>query len=114
MNTVDAGFAAVWRYQVRTGRESEFVDLYNGDGAWAQLFRSSPGYIGTELFKACDVPLTYLTVDYWSSEETYREFKNRQAADYAALDESCLPLTSDQLLLGTMKPEPQPGSADVT
>ena len=114
MNTADAGFAAIWRFQVRVESESEFVDLYKGDGAWARLFGSSTGYVGTELFKACDVPLTYLTVDYWSSEAAYREFKSERASDYAALDEIGAPLTTDELLLGTMTLAPEPGSADAT
>jgi heme-degrading monooxygenase HmoA len=114
MNAVDAGFAAIWRFQVRAERESEFVGLYGADGAWARLFRRSPGYIGTELFKACDVPLTYLTVDYWRSEAAYGEFKSRRASAYAALDEIGEPLTSDEMLLGTMMLAPGPGSGDVT
>ena len=108
MNTRDAGFAAIWRFEVRPERESEFVDLYNDDGAWAQLFRTSPGYVRTELFKACDAPLTYVTVDYWSSEAAYREFKSQRAADYAALDAIGEPLTSDELLLGTTTLAPKP------
>ena len=114
MNTINAGFAAIWRFHVRVERESEFVDLYNSEGAWAQLFRKSPGYLGTELFKACDVPLTYLTVDYWSSEVVYRQFKSRHASDYAALDEIGEALTSDEVFLGTMELAPKPGPADLT
>ena len=109
MNIRDAGFAAVWRFQVVAERESEFVDLYDSDGGWARLFRSSPDYLGTELFKAGGEPLTYLTIDYWRSEATYREFKARRASDYAALDEVGAALTSDESLLGTMTLGTEPG-----
>ncbi len=60
-------FTALWEFQVKPERISAFEEIYGPDGSWAQLFRSSPDYLGTELIRDFDRPGRYLTLDHWIS-----------------------------------------------
>jgi heme-degrading monooxygenase HmoA len=88
----------LWRFLPRPGREAAFVAAYGDDGGWAQLFRTSDGFLGSELMRGSDG--VYLTVDRWASEEAYRAFAGAEAARYAQLDAACSELTTEETFLG--------------
>jgi hypothetical protein len=46
------------------------------------------------------VPLTYLTIDRWASEDDFRAFRKDHDAEYEALDRACDPLTSRETRIG--------------
>ena len=71
---------------------------YGDDGAWAQFFRTGPGFVGTELMRGSDG--TYLTIDRWVSEEAFRSFVDGQRDRYAEMDAACSALTTEETLLG--------------
>jgi heme-degrading monooxygenase HmoA len=79
---------------------SAFEQTYGPDGAWAQLFRQSPDYLGTELIRDLDHPGRYLTVDKWISRESLNRFKKEHHAAYAALDKKCEILTERETFHG--------------
>jgi heme-degrading monooxygenase HmoA len=83
----------VWQYDVRPGSEPEFEAAYSADGAWARLFRTSAGYLGTELFRSVDAPGRYLTVDRFASLAAWRGFLAEHHAAYEQLDDRCAVLT---------------------
>jgi heme-degrading monooxygenase HmoA len=83
----------VWQYDVRPGTEAEFEAAYGADGAWARLFRTSDGYLGTELFRSLDVPGRYLTTDRFVTLADWHEFLAEHRAAYEQLDERCAVLT---------------------
>ena len=87
----------VWQYDVRAGQEAEFERLYNGSGAWAQLFGRSAGYLGSELYRAVEQPRRYLTVDRFSSPEVWRQFLREHGREYAEIDSRCGTLTSAEV-----------------
>lgn len=93
-------YLAVWEFQVKAECVAEFERVYGRDGLWAQLFRKSTEYRGTELVRDLERAGRYLTVDRWTSREALREFKRRFAAEYAALDKTCERLTEAEKLLG--------------
>ncbi len=84
----------LWRFRVRPGREAEFETLYGGDGEWVRLFRTGAGYIGSELLRASDG--TYLTIDRWESEGSFRSFQEAHAAPYDAIDRNGRGLTIEE------------------
>ena len=96
----DRHYLAVWEFQVKAECVGEFESVYGRDGLWAQLFRRSSDYLGTELVRDLERAGRYLTIDRWSSREALREFKLRFAGEYAALDETCERLTEAEKLLG--------------
>ena len=70
------------------------------DGSWAQLFRTSPAYRGTELLRDAYVPGSYLTIDRWDSEDAFRAFRKDHDADYEKLDRACDALTARETRIG--------------
>ena len=90
----------VWEFRVKPGRVEEFEDLYREDGAWAELFRDSPGFVSTTLMKDLRDPARYMVADRWTSAELFEEFRRDQSARYDALDERCRRLTERETEIG--------------
>ena len=93
-------FVVVWQFEVTEENAAAFEAAYGPDGAWARLFRNSPNYLGTELLRDAYVPLSYLTIDRWASEDDFRAFRKDHDAEYEALDRACDPLTSRETRIG--------------
>ena len=83
----------VWEYDVPEGSAVEFERVYGADGAWAELFTSSDGFEGTELFVSLSRPGHYLTVDRFKDEASWRRFLVENRAAYAQLDAASEELT---------------------
>jgi heme-degrading monooxygenase HmoA len=65
----------LWQFEVAAEKAAAFVAAYSGNGAWAQLFRQAPGYLGTELLRCAEDPKHYMTIDRWSSAEDFTRFQ---------------------------------------
>jgi heme-degrading monooxygenase HmoA len=93
-------FLIIWQFETDEAHVEQFKSAYNTDGAWAQLFRRSAGYIRTDL--ACDVnaPLTYFTFDYWRTAQDFQNFQDTHAEEYRRLDRSCDSLTKRESKVG--------------
>ena len=76
----------VWEYDVREAASADFEQVYGADGAWAQLFSSSDGFEGTELFISVSNPGRYLTVDRFRDEASWRRFQVEHREAYLTLD----------------------------
>lgn len=94
-------FTTVWEYEVPEARRADFEATYGADGEWAQLFRRTTGFQETVLLRSVSSPLTYVTLDRWTSRATYEEFRIIHAAAYAALDAATQGLTLTERHLGT-------------
>ncbi len=93
-------FVVVWQFEIAEEKIAAFEAAYGPQGSWAQLFRSSSEYQGTELLRDAYVAGLYLTIDRWSSEEAFRTFRRDHDADYEALDRSCDALTTRETRIG--------------
>lgn len=93
-------FVVVWQFEIAEEKIPAFEAAYRPDGDWAQLFRSSPKYHGTELLRDAYVPGSYLTIDRWASEDDFRAFRKQNDQAYEALDRSCDDLTSRETRIG--------------
>lgn len=93
-------FVVVWQFEVADQSVAAFEAAYGPDGSWAQLFRLSPKYLGTELLRDAYVPGVYLTVDRWASEDDFRAFRKDNDLQYEALDRACDALTSRETRVG--------------
>ncbi len=93
-------FVYIWAYRVSPQRADEFRRLYGPEGAWVQLFRQAPGYLGTELFRDRDDGDRYLSIDRWESEEAFRHFRSRFAEEFERLDSDGEQLTFEETPLG--------------
>jgi len=93
-------FVVVWQFDIAEEKITAFEAAYGPEGVWAQLFRKSPDYKGTELLRGVYDPGTYLTIDRWASEEAFRVFRKEHDAAYEALDRSCDALTNRETRIG--------------
>ncbi|MGH7623416.1 MAG: antibiotic biosynthesis monooxygenase family protein [Gemmatimonadaceae bacterium] len=101
-------YVVLWKFRVRQGSEPAFAKVYGPAGAWATLFRSSPGFLGTELLRDLEGARRYLTVDRWLSRESYESFRRERRAECELLDHEGEHLTDVEALVGdftTVMPE---------
>jgi len=96
-------FIILWEYLVKPEKRIEFEAIYSPNGAWAELFKKSTGYLGTELLRDETNPQRYLTIDHWRSKEDYEAFLLKYTQEYKALDAQCEGLTESESLLGRWK-----------
>jgi len=93
-------FVVVWQFEIAEEKVPAFEAAYGPGGAWAQLFRTSPDYLGTELLRDAYIPGSYLTIDRWASEDDFRAFRKDHDPEYESLDRSCDSLTSRETRIG--------------
>jgi|SRR5947209_14019678 len=95
-----AHYVIVWEFLVRQDRVTEFVEKYGPEGAWARFFRSSAGYIRTELVRDVAADRRFLTLDYWQTEEEFKRFHEQNLEEYRRLDKEFEGLTETEVRLG--------------
>lgn len=94
-------YRLVWQFDALPQRAAEFEQVYGATGRWAEFFRHSPEYLGTELYKNLDKPHRFVAVDTWRSRVAYEAFRKAKAGEYAALDEWCRDLLAHERMLGS-------------
>ena len=100
------GYMIVWEFQVRQGMEMQFESVYGPEGDWAGLFRQAPGYVETRLGRDAAAAGRYLTVDMWSSQQSFEDFQQQFEPQYRALDQKCEGMTSSERKLGAFESVP--------
>jgi heme-degrading monooxygenase HmoA len=93
-------FIVIWQFEIAEENITAFEAAYSPEGAWAQLFRESSDYKGTELLRDAYVQGGYLTIDRWTSEEAFRAFRKEHDAAYEALDRQSDSLTARETRIG--------------
>jgi heme-degrading monooxygenase HmoA len=93
-------FVVVWQFEIAEEKIAAFEAAYGPEGSWAQLFRTSPSYQGTELLRDAYIPGTYLTIDRWASEADFRAFRKDHDQEYEAIDRQCDDLTAKETRIG--------------
>ncbi len=93
-------FVVIWKFEVAEDKVADFEAAYAPEGVWAQLFRASSHYRGTELLRDAYDPCAYLTIDRWTSEEAFRAFRKDHDPEYEALDRACDALTGGETRIG--------------
>jgi len=96
-------FVVVWQFEIAEDKVADFEAAYGPEGAWAQLFRNSPEYKGTELLRDAYIPGSYLTIDRWISEEAFRAFRKDHDREYELLDRQCDDLTGRETRVGAYR-----------
>jgi heme-degrading monooxygenase HmoA len=93
-------YVILWEYHVKAEKQAEFERFYSANGAWADLFKKSAGYLRTEFLRDETNPQRYLTIDRWNSEAEFRQFLIQRETEYKTLDAACAHLAEKELLLG--------------
>jgi heme-degrading monooxygenase HmoA len=79
-------FVALWEFEVKPGCEERFEKVYGPEGAWARLFGRHPHYHETRLVRDSFRQNVYLTMDFWSSRQSYETFMEEHKVEYQAID----------------------------
>jgi len=90
----------MWEFQVQEGMEKRFEQVYGAKGDWVRLFRQDESYITTELVHELKAGRIYVTLDFWTSQEAYDEFRKQHLAKYKALDQKCQEMTEGEREIG--------------
>jgi heme-degrading monooxygenase HmoA len=93
-------FVIVWQFEIAEEKIADFEATYGPEGVWAQLFRASANYLGTELLRDAYIPGSYLTIDRWASEKDFRAFRKDHDTEYESLDRSCDVLVTRETRIG--------------
>ena len=86
----------VWEYDVPESARTDFERVYGGQGDWARLFATSPGFLGSELFASTSEPGRYLTVDRFTDEAAWLAFLAEHRDAYERLDAECGSMTTGE------------------
>ena len=93
-------FLVLWEYEVKSGSEKRFEDVYGPAGDWARLFRTDSHYRETRLLQDSFRSNVYLTLDFWTSLDSYEEFLATHKAEYQAIDALGENLTASERRVG--------------
>lgn len=93
-------FLVLWEYEVKPGSEKQFEKLYGPAGDWAQLFRTDSHYRETRLLHDPLRSNIYLTLDFWTSRDSYETFMATHKSEYQAIDSLGEDLTLHERRLG--------------
>lgn len=98
------GFVIVWEFHVLPDLGVLFERAYGPQGPWVKLFQTNPHFIRTELQRDLANPHRYWTLDYWTSESAYNQFRTAHVADYQRIDAECEQFTEAERELGRFTP----------
>jgi quinol monooxygenase YgiN len=91
--------AIVWKFDVKTGSESEFEELYGADGDWTAMNRAARSYLGSSFLRDQNRPSRYIVIEYWSEmivSEQHRAYRSDAITSFeerrAALVEAVEPM----------------------
>ena len=93
-------FLVLWEYEVKPGCQERFEKLYGPAGGWARLFRTDSHYRETRLLRDPFRSNVYLTLDFWTSRESYAWFMAAHTAEYKAIDAAGENLTVNERRIG--------------
>ncbi len=80
-------YQVIWEYKAKPKTVSKFEEFYGPKGERVKLFSQSKSYQGTELLLDDEGDLSYITIDFWDSEEAYDDFMKANKEKYDLLDQ---------------------------
>ena len=93
----------VWTFRPPAGREGEFATAYASDGAWARLFRTADGFLGTQLLRPGQAGGWWMTIDRWESEAGFSAFQASQGEEYRKLDAELEGCAGEEIFVGAFE-----------
>ena len=94
-------YVIIWEFRVKSGLEKDFEKTYGSNGDWANFFKQGRGYRQTRLLHDLDAEGTYMTMDYWDSQNDFEMFKQKMKNEYAQMDKRCEALTEREKYIGS-------------
>ena len=94
-------FLVLWEFEVKPGCEERFERVYGAGGDWDSLFRRDSNHAGSTFFRDTAKPRVYLTADYWLTQTAYKDFLQREEAEYQRIDAEAEGLTTTERHVGS-------------
>ena len=76
-------YIVIWKYKVKAEDREAFEGAYGRGGEWTHLFRKSPKFVGTKLYKG--EGNIYLLIDAWDNRQSYLDFLTVFSDQYNSL-----------------------------
>jgi len=92
--------AIMWQFDVKTGRETEFEQLYGADGEWTAMNRHTRSYLGTSFLHDQNRSSRYIVIEYWSEMIVHEQHRTFRSAAIASLEERSTALVESVEPLG--------------
>ena len=92
--------AIMWQFDVKSGRETEFEQLYGADGEWTAMNRHTRSYLGSSFLHDQNLPSRYIMIEYWSEMIVYEQHRASRATAVASLEERSTTLVNSVEPLG--------------
>ena len=102
-------YVIIWEFVAKAGAEQTFEQEYGASGIWVEFFRQGQEYLGTELLRDPGTKARYVTVDRWTSQKAFEDFRASHLEEYQSIDQKCETLTESEILLGTFASIDSPG-----
>jgi heme-degrading monooxygenase HmoA len=96
-------YTVIWEFEVKPDKLTEFEEIYNSQGVWAQLFQKSRGFIQTELVQNIEASNRYIVMDHWQSRADYLAFREAYNEAYENIDADCRASIIKERLLGAFE-----------
>ena len=78
--------AIMWQFEVKTGRETEFEELYGADGEWTAMNRHTRSYLGSSFLHDQNRSSRYIVIEYWSEMLVYEQHRASRTAAMESLE----------------------------
>ena len=76
----------IWEFTVREEYIPKFIAVYDSNGDWANFFRQSEGYLGTDLLRSSQHTNIFLTIDRWKNIAYFEALHAQFTTEYKKLD----------------------------
>ncbi|HSL21491.1 MAG TPA: antibiotic biosynthesis monooxygenase [Vicinamibacterales bacterium] len=78
--------AIMWQFDVKTGRETEFEQLFGVDGEWTTLNRQTRSYLGSSFLRDQNRSSRYIVIEYWSEMIVYEQHRAYRSDAISSLE----------------------------
>jgi hypothetical protein len=78
--------AIVWQFDVKSGCEAEFEQLYGADGEWTAMNRLTRSYLGSSFLHDQSRSSRYMVIEYWSEMLVSEHHKTYRPGALAAFE----------------------------
>lgn len=92
--------AIMWQFDVTSGRETEFEQLYGAGGEWTALNRQTRSYLGSSFLRDQNRPSRYIVIEYWSEMVVYEQYRAYRSDTIASLERRSALLVESAEALG--------------
>jgi len=79
--------AIMWQFDVRSGRETEFEQMYGADGEWTAMNRHARSYLGSSFLRDQNRASRYIVIEYWSEMLVYEQQRAYRSDAITSLEE---------------------------